>query len=317
MNEVNCTIVGTCVADILVRPVPLSSPFEAGKLLHVEPIEITTGGIVCNTGIAMRRLGMEVAASSLVGNDQFGDFIRSRLGAEGIETSPIATHRTLATSTTAVLIDSNGERSFAHHAGAPAALDTTFLKQLAPFLQTSRSLVIGYVGLLPALEPSLADSLMSVRSTHQLIAVETGGNGGDLAHLTPAFPSIDVFVPSLEEASQQTGFRDPREILGCYRGLGARGLIGVKLGVQGTVLSPTADEILSIPCIPPTKPITDTTGAGDCFLAGLLTGLIRGMTAREAGLLGAATAACCVTGVGATAGLCSFDETLAMLQKHL
>lgn len=55
MNEVNCTIVGTCVADILVRPVPLSSPFEAGKLLHVEPIEITTGGIVCNTGIAMRR----------------------------------------------------------------------------------------------------------------------------------------------------------------------------------------------------------------------------------------------------------------------
>ena len=32
MNEVNCTIVGTCVADILVRPVPLSSPFEAGRI---------------------------------------------------------------------------------------------------------------------------------------------------------------------------------------------------------------------------------------------------------------------------------------------
>jgi hypothetical protein len=36
------------------------------------------------------------------------------------------------------------------------------------------------------------------------------------------------------------------------------------------------------------------------------------MTVREAGLLGAATAACCVTGLGATAGLRSFEETLRL-----
>jgi sugar/nucleoside kinase (ribokinase family) len=58
--------------------------------------------------------------------------------------------------------------------------------------------------------------------------------------------------------------------------------------------------------------VADTTGAGDAFLAGLLAGIVRGMASREAGLLGAATAACCVTGLGATAGLRSLAETLVV-----
>jgi hypothetical protein len=36
------------------------------------------------------------------------------------------------------------------------------------------------------------------------------------------------------------------------------------------------------------------------------------MDVGHAGLLGAATAACCVTGIGATAGLRGFEETLAV-----
>jgi fructokinase len=62
--------------------------------------------------------------------------------------------------------------------------------------------------------------------------------------------------------------------------------------------------------------VADTTGAGDSFLAGLLTGLLRDMPLREAGLLGAATAACCVTGLGATAGLRSFDDTLRLAEAQ-
>ena len=56
-------------------------------------------------------------------------------------------------------------------------------------------------------------------------------------------------------------------------------------------------------------PVIDTTGAGDCFYAGLLSGLLREMTIEQAGRLGAAAGACCVTGLGATAGLRDFAET--------
>jgi sugar/nucleoside kinase (ribokinase family) len=308
-KPVDCIVCGTCVADILVRPVPLSAALGGGRLFHVEPIEVTTGGIVCNTGIAMRRLGMQVAAASLVGSDLWGDFVRSRLEAEGIDTGGVESHPSLATSTTAVLIDPSGERTFAHHVGAPQALDVGYLRRLTPHLERSRVALLGYFGLLPAVEPAIADAVAVIKAAGCVVALETGGSGGSLAELSPALGTVDVYVPSLDEAIHQTGLHDPRGIIGCYREHGAAGIVGVKLGTRGVLLSPAAGEFLDIPCVAPPGPVADTTGAGDSFLAGLLSGMIRGLPLREAGLLGAATAACCVTGMGATAGLKSFEET--------
>lgn len=313
-SDIDCIVVGTCVADILVRSVPLAAPIGGGKLLHVEPIAVTTGGIVCNTGIAMRRLGMRVAAASLVGRDLWGDVVRSRLDSEGIDTAPLESHPTLASSTTAVLIDADGERSFAHHVGAPAAIDLAFIQRMAGYFRRSRAAVVGYVGLLPALEPVLGEAIAVVKAAGCLVVLETGGSGGTLAQIGPALRHVDVYVPSLDEAIHQTGLNDPREIIACYRRQGAAGIVGVKLGARGSIVSGSADEIREIPCAAPPGPVVDTTGAGDSYLAGLVAGLVRGMPLHEAARLGAATAACCVTGVGATAGLRSFDETIRLVK---
>jgi len=242
--------------------------------------------------------------------------VRSRLTAEGIDTAAIEPHATLATSTTAVLIDPSGERSFAHHVGAPQAIDLAFIQRQAALFGKSRMALVGYCGLLPALEPALADAVATIRATGCRVAVETGGSGGTLEQLAPALPHVDIYVPSLDEAIHQTGLSSPKEIIACYRQHGAGGIVGVKLGTQGTLLSPAAGELLEIPCVTAPGPVVDTTGAGDSFLAGLLTGILRGMHVREAGLLGAATAACCVTGLGATAGLRSFDETLRLAEAQ-
>ena len=305
----DCVICGTCVADILVRPVPLETAPGAGRLFHVDPIEVTTGGIVCNTGTAMARLGMRVAASSLVGDDVWGDVIRTRLLGEGILTGALETAAGGATSTTAVLIDPSGERSFAHHGGAPATIDLAMVRRQLPWFGAARLALVGYLGLLPGLEPDLAEALAEIRATGCLVALETAGSGGTLEQVAGALESVDVYVPSLDEARHQTGLDDPRAIVERYRRHGAAGIVGVKLGTRGTLLSPSAGEWLEIPCVAAPGPVLDTTGAGDSLLAGLLTGLLRGMPPGDAARLGAAAAACCVTALGATAGLRGYDET--------
>jgi sugar/nucleoside kinase (ribokinase family) len=44
-------------------------------------------------------------------------------------------------------------------------------------------------------------------------------------------------------------------------------------------------------------------------------GLVRGMPVEAAARVGAATAACCVTRAGATAGLRGFDETIRLTER--
>lgn len=314
-RDIDCLVCGTCVADILVRPVGLNEPIGGGRLIHVDPIEVVTGGIVCNTGIGLARLGGSVAAASLVGRDPWADVIRGRLAVEGIDTSPVTAHDTLGTSTTAVLIDPGGERSFAHHGGAPYAMDFAFIQGLQSHLARSRWALFGYLGLLPGLEPELGKAMAVAKQAGCLVALETGGAGGTLEQLAPALPHVDLYVPSLDEAVHQTGLTDPKAIIHCYRELGATGIVGVKLGTKGAVLTEAsgghAAEV-HVPCLTPPNPVVDTTGAGDAFLAGLLTGLLREMPLRQAGLLAAANAAYCVTGYGATAALCDFATTSAL-----
>jgi sugar/nucleoside kinase (ribokinase family) len=169
--------------------------------------------------------------------------------------------------------------------------------------------LLGYYSLMPNLEPDLAEVLAAIRGVGCRTALDAAGDGGSMQPLDRLLPHLDVYVPSLEEARHQTGLDDPRAILRALRACGAPGLLGVKLGSHGSLLSPAADQFIEIPCVAPPGPVIDTTGAGDCYYAGLLTGLLRGLDPPLAGLLAAAAGACCVTGLGATTAIRGYDQT--------
>ena len=98
-KTIDCIICGSCVVDILVRPVPLETSIGGGRLIGVDPIEVTTGGIVSNSGIAMSRLGMRAVALSYVGADQWGHLLRDRYREEGLLNEHLVTHPEGPTST--------------------------------------------------------------------------------------------------------------------------------------------------------------------------------------------------------------------------
>ena len=308
-EPLDCIVCGSCVVDVLCRPVDLKKPIGEGVLHLTDPVVLTGGGITLNSGVTMARLGVGVGVFSYVGDDAWAPVVHELLRAEGIRDELLIVHPTAATSTTVVAIDPSGERSFFHCIGAPELLNAaTFLERLDA-LGSAKYLLLGYYSLLPDLEPDLHDVLGRLRAVGCKTAMDAAGSGGTMQPLDRLLPHLDVYVPSWAEAKHQTGLEDPADILRTYRDCGAPGLLGVKLGMRGVLLSPSADQFIRIPIVQPPGEVIDTTGAGDSFYGGLLAGLIKGLNAEDAGRLGAAAAACCVTTVGGSRGGRNYEFT--------
>lgn len=308
-NDVEVIVCGLATVDIVVRPVPLSIPLERAKLRIADNIKLTTGGLVSNSGVALARWGIQTVALACLGNDSWADVIRKQYQSAGLATTHLIEHPTAATSATIVLVDPDGERSFLFETGASAHLDRTSILDRIALFRGSRWMLYGYYALFPELDQQLPEILSSVQSTGCRVALDTAGSGGSLEPLREILPFVDLYLPNLKEATHQTGSSDPQAIFSTYRDCGATGIIGLKLGDQGAILSPANNEFLQIEPISPPGPVLDTTGAGDSFNAGLLAGLLRGLSLDSAGRIAAAAGSCCVSELGATAGLRDWKST--------
>jgi sugar/nucleoside kinase (ribokinase family) len=313
-RSIDCILCGTCVVDILVRPVSLESAIGGNRLWHVEPIQTAVGGLVSNAGTAMARLGQQVGAFSRVGNDAWAAVLHEHFEREGIDSQGLLQQPGDVTGATGVLIDTTGERSFAHHIGACAALSIDDFRAHYDLFRSARLVFVGYYSLLPGLEADLAQLFAELKEIGCQTALDAAGHGGGIEPLAGALPYLDYYVPSLSEAANQTGESEPERIVNIYRKHGATGVLGVKLGSQGAMLSPKPGEVIYVPCAAPPGPIVDTTGAGDAFYGGLLAGMLRGLDAEQSAKLAATTAACCITDYGATAGLRDWNETARLAE---
>jgi sugar/nucleoside kinase (ribokinase family) len=310
----DAAIFGLIVADVIAEPMDLRKPPKPGGLAFTNSVQLTTGGNVCNTGIAMAKLGMKVAAAGLVGRDVLGAAVTERLRQQGLDTSAVFTSDRGQTSATVVAVEPGGERCFFHTPGVTKLLDPAAFRQCFPIFRQCKYVQVGYFGLLPALTPELPALLRELRAAapQTKINLETVTPVGPWEQLEPIVPHVDVFVPSRGEAVDLTGERDPMKMIAAFRRHMPRGLVGIKLDADGCLLDDGSGR--GAVMIPAYKiNVVDTTGAGDTWFAGLLTGLIRGMPLEQAGRLANRTAADCCTALGASAGIRTFDETVSRL----
>ncbi len=307
----DCIVCGECCVDIPVRPVPIDSPLRDERVLQVDPIPAGSGGIVSNSGLAMARLGLEVAALACVGTDNWADHLLSTYQAAGIDTSMLIHCEDHATSVTVVLIDQSGEHAFIYHPGASQQLSKEMLLGQLDNFSRAQFALVGYYGLLPDLEQDLPSCLAAIRETGCRVAMDAGGGGGSLTPLDQILPHLDIYFPSYNEALSQTGQREPRQMIETLRGCGTDAVIGITLGDQGALLSPAAGEWLTIDPLSPPGDVIDTTAAGDSFFAGFIAGSVQGLSAGDSGRLAAATGACCVTGLGVK-GIRPVGETMKL-----
>jgi sugar/nucleoside kinase (ribokinase family) len=300
---------GILVADLLCRPVDRYP--ERGELVLVDEMSLHTGGCAANTGVDLVKIGIETAVLGKVGNDGLGDFVRSKLGATGINTQGIVVDPVTNTSGTSVLVFGDGERSFVHYIGANA---TYKVEDVAwDVIEGAKILHVAGHFLMPGFDGAPCAQVMKEAQQRGLVTtLDTAGaprpDWGEL--ITPVLPYVDYALPSENEAQVITGQTDVSKIADWFLERGVK-CCGLKRGGEGSYLKTADGQEIS-------KPIFrvnafDTTGSGDAFVAGFLTGLVMGWSLEDTLTFGNATGAICATYVGATAGM----KTLAELQDFI
>ncbi len=171
---------GLVVGDLIGKPVD-EMPGR-GKLVMIDDAQLHTGGNVCNTGIALARLGIDTGAVAMIGEggrDGLGDFIVNALANNGVDTDGVIHREGIHSSATMVMVSSDGERSFIHYPGGHGALSFwDITDDIYKYITQGRILQVGYFGILPKLQSNMGRFLGEVkrRDPSMIISLETAGD---------------------------------------------------------------------------------------------------------------------------------------------
>lgn len=301
-------VCGNIVADILVRPV---DRIAWGTTAWVESIEQHMGGNGATTSYALGKLGATVRLLSIAGRDAFGDAMIERLRSAGVDTSGV-TRAGAPTPATVALVNPAGERLLLHRPGAaveafpePFEFDDALTAGMSHFH-------LANMFALPLLRRHAGETLRRAQEAGLSTSVDTGwdSRGRWIEELEPCLPHTDLLFVNHDEAKKLGSTEDPAIAARRLREFGA-GTVVLKLGPGGCAVF-TAEGERPVPGF--AVRAVDTTGAGDCFAGAFLAALGRGLAIEEAGRFANAAAALAIQQLGATDGICSWDETLAWME---
>lgn len=298
MKKILC--VGSVTADVMVKPAD-SIP-EPGTLQSVESISVHTGGCASNAAMDLAKIGVPVRLCCRLGNDRFGNFVKETAQEAGVDISAVVQRDAPQTTVSVVCVQSNGERSFLYYPGSAGAFCTEDIPESAAdgceiVFVAGAMLLSGFDG------NPCGTFLQKMQEAGKYTALDTGWDFEDiwLPKLKDVLPHLDLFMPSYDEAVKLSGCTAVSEMVRFFKKCGAKNLV-IKMGKDGAYLSPQHGEAQMLPAFSGLT-VKDTTGAGDAFCAGFLTGIARGEDFYRCGILANAVGAHCVMELGASAGI--------------
>jgi len=278
-----------------------------GGKIAIKKMVMTTGGGATNTAVGFERLGLQAGCVCCVGKDDWGMFARKELLREGVSSLYIQQVEG-QTSYSTILVSKKGGRSALVYRGASNELSWKKVswKKLRPRWFYVSSLG-GDLSLLTKIIRTAEDKGIKV-------ALNPGSKEIGAGDKLRAFlPHIEVLLLNRQEAATLTGhkFDNKGEVLKDVGGLGAK-IVAVTEGRKGARLISGKEKIYQ----PAIKIKTvEETGAGDAFGCGLVGGLIKGMSLKEALKLGVANGASVAKHFGPKAGLLFEPEVNKWLKR--
>ena len=240
---------------------------------------LVTGGSVANAINGVANLGVPCGFLGTIGEDELGKLFEDEQKNQGIE--PLLIHSELPTGRAVGLVEPDGERTFATYLGAASELhphDVTAEKLkgfdllfIEGYLVYNHALIMAAASAAKEAGLSIALDLASYNVVEANLEI--------LNELVDNY--VDIVFANEEEAKAFTGLQPMEAVVNLA---GRCDIAVVKVGKEGAFIQqgsllhkvPAAGDL-----------VVDTTGAGDFFAAGFLSGIAKGYDLEKSGKLGA------------------------------
>lgn len=257
------------------------------------------------------RLGVPAGMYGAVGHDAFGDTLVERLSHDGVDCRYIS-RSDRQTACAFVSYFADGSRRFIFHFDGMAAVEARFsppeLTDPPAFIHVMGCSLMANDGFTQEIfeamkwfqdagakvtfDPNIRVELLKERSLDEVAG--------------PVMERASILFPGVEELEMLTSKRDLEDAVSeLFDRHTLLELIVLKRGAKGATVYSRSGGI-PVPAAPATE--VDPTGAGDCFDAGFLSGLIRGLSPRQAASVAAKAGAANAEAFGPMEG--RIDESL-------
>jgi len=308
---VDVICLGEAIVDIITRPVEKITLTNEYHL--TDQILFKTGGDAQNNAIDLSAMGNHVAYVGRVSRDEGGEMIMRSCIEKGVDMSHVTRTATPQTKMN-ILFDKDANRSFLYYPGVSAEFtladfdlslleDTHILQFSSTFHLTAFDGEAGALSLMKAAHAKGVTVSMDITQ-------DFSGRWGQI--LEPCYPWIDYFLPSEDQAYLLSGTRDTQMTAEYFLDRGVKNVV-IKLGARGCYCANRREAFF---CSCHDIPVVDTTGAGDAFVAGFLSALLRQKDLCSCVKVATTASAFVIREMGANAGIRDYDEMVAFLAAN-
>jgi sugar/nucleoside kinase (ribokinase family) len=263
------------------------------------PATIVSGGSGANTAVGVASLGCRAAFVGKVKDDELGRLYTHDLHAVGVgfDVAPAADGP--ATARSFILVTPDGERTMNTYLGASQNLGP---EDVEPHAVRAARIVY--------LEGYLWDPPEAKKAFRKAMAITHEAGNQVALTLSDAFcvdRYRDEFVGLIRDGGVDILFANIHELKSLYQtadeatalaALREEGVLGVVTRSAEGALVVTREETRAVPAHPVAN-LVDTTGAGDLFAAGFLSGLASGLDRVDCARLGGLAASAVIQHLGA------------------
>ena len=300
--------IGIALVDSIIRgfdPNPVSA-----SGYRAESGSLNVGGEAVNESMAAAKLGVKTGILTSLGKDEAGDMIVAALQRCGVDTGLIIRSAQHPTPVTTMFVRDDGTRKSVTNS---AHRYNFHPEQYAGSFSGAKALLLGSLFRAPFDDPDIIHSvLLAAKTAGQTVFADTklpNFRKLSLDDLAGSLDLIDYITPNEDEAKYYSGKQDPETMADIFLDYGIRNVV-IKLGGKGCFFKNTQVSLQ----LPPHKiKAVDATGAGDNFLAGFASEILRGSTPQEALAFANACGAICTTAVGASTALQSREQVLKFM----